>query len=90
MRTEDEIGRDLRKGVITLEQAIAEFDGDDVLVYGPAPIDPATAMWDEVEDAGAGPAVLFAAMRKAGATDEQLTAVGTNIERLRAAGNTFP
>lgn len=88
--TEDEIARDLRNGKLTLDEALESFESNDVLVYEAANIDPETATWDEVEDAGAGSADLFSALRQAGATDEQMDRVGANIERLRAAGHTFP
>jgi hypothetical protein len=90
MMTEDEIARDLRSGKLTLDEALGLFEGTDVLVYPAVNLDSETATWDEVEDAGAGSADLFSALRQHGASEEQMDRVGANIERLRAAGQTFP
>jgi hypothetical protein len=90
MRTEDDIARDLRNGTITIEQAIVEFQGDDVLVYSPIETDDATVDWDQVESAATNTSGLFAALRKVGASETQMDTIGAHIERLRVQGRTFP
>lgn len=91
MLTEDDVAARLRRGDMTVDQAVAAFDADDqVLVYAASGLDPDTATWDQVEDAASGSADLFSALRAAGASDDQMDRIGANIERLRASGNLFP
>lgn len=88
MYTEDDIGRGLRTGEMTVDEAVTLFQGDEVVVYPPVGVAEGTEMWADVEDMGAG-STIFADLTKAGATPEQMDDIGTNIERLRATGRTL-
>jgi hypothetical protein len=88
MYTEDDLGRELRTGAMTVDQVVTLFQGDEVVVYPPVGVAEGTEMWADVEDMGAG-STIFADLTKAGATPEQMDDIGTNIERLRATGRTL-
>jgi hypothetical protein len=92
MLTEDDIANRLRNGQMTVDQAIDLFRRDDQVLVYPAPnIDRETATWAEMEEETAATAsTLPAALAAVGATDEQRMLIGTHIERLRAAGSTWP
>ena len=87
MKTEDEIGRDVRKGTMTVDEAVTAFQGDDVVVYPEMGLTEGQETWEEVEELGAG-STLFADLRRAGATREQMDEVGAQIVRARAEGRT--
>jgi hypothetical protein len=87
MYTEDQIGKAIRRGEMTVEQAAELFSGDDVYVYDLDELDPQTATWGEVEDRTQ--SVLFHVLWQAGATDEQIAFFRYEMERHRAAGRTI-
>lgn len=89
MYSEDTCARDLRNGSLTLDDALALFEGDEVYVYEGYVPNPSTATWDDVERAHSGSSDLFSALAAAGATEEQMDQVGANIARQRAAGKTL-
>jgi len=88
MQTEDDIARDVRKGVMTIDEAVAAFQGDDVVVYPAMNLTEGEETWEQVEELGGG-STMFAALQAAGATPEQMDEIGANIERLRAQGQTL-
>ena len=88
MLTEDDIGRQLRTGEMTVDQALTVFQGQDVVVYPPVGVTEDTATWADVEDMGAG-STMFADLRNAGATEEQMDEIGAHIERARSEGRTL-
>jgi len=88
MLTEDDLARAVRTGEMSIADVVAAFDGDDVVVYPPVGALEGTETWADVEDMGAG-STLFADLQTAGATPDQMDAIGTNIERLRATGRTL-
>ena len=88
MYTEDDIGAMLRDGEITVEEAVVIFQGDDVVVYPPVGVQEGTETWADVEDMRSG-STIFHDLHRAGATPDQKTAIGTQIERLRATGRTL-
>lgn len=88
MVTEDDVAKDLRAGEITVAQAIERMSGDDVLVYQSSDLDPDTATWEDVEEAASGSSDLFAALHAAGASEDEMNQVGTEVQRLRDAGLT--
>jgi hypothetical protein len=88
MLTEDDIARSVRIGEMTVADAVTAFDGDDIVVYPPVGVLKGTETWADVEDMGSG-STLFTDLTTAGATIEQMDAIGTNIERLRATGRTL-
>ena len=89
--TEDDLGKALREGSMTVDQVMAAVAGEtdeQVFVYPPVNPTEGSETWEEVEEMGAA-STLFADLRKAGATDEQMDQVGADIARLRAAGHTL-
>jgi hypothetical protein len=92
MLTVDDIGRDVAKGTITPADAVRLFqEGDedgDVVVYPAMNLTEGEETWQQVEELGTG-STLFADLRRAGATDDQMDEIGTQIVRLREAGRTF-
>lgn len=90
MRTEDDLAADLRSGKLTLDDGLKEMaESTDLLVYDAVIVDRATATWDDIESLGSGSSDLYASFMAAGATSEQLDAVGDGVVRLRAAGSTI-
>jgi hypothetical protein len=83
VKTEDMMGSGLRTGTLTVDQVIAEFQADNVAVT-PVTIhdDPEGPTWQSVEEQGAG-STLFSDLANAGATAEQMTTVGNEIQRAR-------
>lgn len=88
MFTEDDIGDALRDGTMTVDEAITIFQGDDIVVYPPVGVLEGTETWADVEDMRSG-STIFHDLHRAGATPDQKTEVGTQIERLRATGRTL-
>ena len=88
MYTEDDVGTAVANGTITVDEAIALFDSQQVAVYPAVGVKEGTEMWADVEDMGAGD-TLFAELHKAGATPAQMDEVGAQIERARSEGRTL-
>jgi hypothetical protein len=87
MRTEDTMGRGLRRGELTVDDVIAAFQADDVAVT-PVTAAPEGETWQSVEETGAG-SQLFGDLMNAGATAEQQATIATEIERARTEGRTM-
>lgn len=86
MITEDDVARQIRAGEMDVAGAVQTFAGD-VVVYPAVGVVEGTETWADVE-AGAGSS-LFHDLQRAGATPDQLSEIGANIERLRAQGRTM-
>lgn len=88
MYTEDDLGRELRDGSMSVEAALDAFAADQVLVYAAMNLTEGEETWQDVEDLGAG-STLFSDLHFAGATPVQMDAVGAQIERARSEGRTL-
>jgi hypothetical protein len=92
MMTEDEMGRALQDGSMTVDDVIRVVSGGDpevqVFVYPEVPMVEGAETWEQVGESGSS-STLFHEMRTAGATEEQMEEVGEHIERLRIAGHTL-
>ena len=89
MLTEDDLGKALREGTMTVDDVVAAVAGEDqVFVYPIVPTVTGDATWDEQGEAESG-STLFTDLAAAGATQDQMDQIGTDIERLRAAGHTI-
>jgi hypothetical protein len=87
--TEDDLGKALNDGTMSVDDVIAAVSGEDeVYVYPAMDLVEGDETWQDVEELGAG-STLFADLRKAGATDDQMDEVGAHIVRLREAGRTI-
>lgn len=86
--TEDDLGDGLRDGTMTVDEVVALYQGDEVVVYPAVGVAEGTETWADVEDMGAGSSV-FHDLHRAGATEEQMDEIGANVERLRAEGRTM-
>jgi len=86
--TEDDIGKAVRKGTMTIDEVVTAFQGTGVIVYPDMKLTEGQETWEQVEELGSG-STMFAALQTAGATPEQLDEIGTQIVRLRAIGSTM-
>jgi len=86
--TDDDIGDAVRAGAMTVEDAIALYQEGAVAVYPAVDVVEGQETWADVEHMGSGATVL-ADLRNAGATDEQILEVGSQIERARLEGRTL-
>lgn len=89
MYTEDDVARELRSGALDVAKATKLFQDGQVYVYAAMRLDPDTARWDEVEERGAGSGDLVSALRAAGGSEEDVDAVGREVERARDEGRTI-
>jgi hypothetical protein len=76
------MGHGLRTKTMTVDDVIAAFKADDVCVYPVTVHPPEGPTWQSVEEQGAG-STLFSDLANAGATAEQMTTVGDEIQRAR-------
>lgn len=89
MRTEDTMGRGLRRGELTVADVIAAFAADDVAVTPvTAPPEDGVETWQSVEETGAG-SQLLGDVRRAGGTPEQVVLLGNEIQRARDEDRTI-
>lgn len=88
MQTEDDLGKAVRQGTMTVDEVVAALSGDDVVVYPAMGLTEGSETWQEVEELGTG-STLFGDLQNAGATLEQMDEVGAQIERARQEGRTL-
>jgi len=88
MQTEDDVAKAVDQGTMTLDEVVAAFQGNDMVVYPDAKLVEGEETWQQVEERASG-STMFASLQKAGATPEQIDEIGTQIVRLRAIGNTM-
>lgn len=88
MVTEDDVGDALRAGTMTVDEAVAAYQSDEMFVYAAVNAVEGTETWADVEEMGSGSTVI-ADLRNAGASDAQVYEVGSQIERARSEGRTL-
>jgi hypothetical protein len=86
--TEDDMGTAVRQGAMTVDEAVTVAQGQDFVVYPAMNLTEGSETWEQVEELGGG-STLFADLRKAGATPEQMDEIGAQIERARLEGRTM-